>query len=423
MAAHQEPSGKAMTIVAPVPLAARIFVALGWAASLVTGIGAIGLRIIDPAPMVEDTYGFSDVALVGFVVMGIAFASVGSLLVIRRPRNAIGWCMVVTGVGHAAGVFAAAATSSLLAIDTQSALRAAQFSAWVTGFLVTVGGVFLVGIAFIFPTGRGQTHRWDRLVRAFPIVGPIPVLMLVLQPGPLHIVSSIENPFGVGPDWRLVAGVQFSTVVSVAVLLFPPFMVWSLISRYRLAGSIERQQLKWFALAIAVSVGGMAVAAVGAAVSRNPPEAGLAVFGFAGALVPVAIGIAILRYRLYDIDRLISRTIAYAVVTGTLGVIFGSLLLSMTSVMAAVSGGETVAVATSTLAASALFQPVRRRVQRAVDRRFDRSRYDADLTVRAFAARLRDDLDLTAVGAEIVGTASSAVRPTTASIWLRGASR
>jgi hypothetical protein len=162
---------------------------------------------------------------------------------------------------------------------------------------------------------------------------------------------------------------------------------------------------------------------VSAVVSNDPPEAGLAVFGFAGALVPAAIGIAILRHHLYDIDRIISRTIAYAIVTGTLGAVFGVLLLSLTSLMATVAGGETIAVAGSTLAASALFQPVRRWVQRQVDRRFDRSRYDADLTVQSFAARLRDDLDLSAVRAEIVGTASSAVRPTTAGIWLRGASR
>jgi hypothetical protein len=406
-----------------VPLVARLFASVGWAATIVGAIGAITLRAVDPVPIVQDAFGFSDVALVGFVVMGVAFASVGALLVLRRPQNAVGWCMVLTGVGHAAGVFAAAVTFSLVAIDTPSASQAAQFSGWVTGALVTVGGVLLVSIAFIFPTGRGHTPAWDRVVRMSLIIAPIPVLMLLTQPGPLHIFSTIENPFGFGPDLRSVAGMQFSIVVSAATLLFPPVLVWSLTSRYRLAGHIERQQVKWFALAIAVSVGGLAFAAVGAAISRNPPEAGLAIFGFAGALIPLAIGVAILRYRLYDIDRILSRTIAYAVVTGTLGAIFAALLLWLGGIMATVSGGETIAVATSTLAAAALFQPVRGRVQRAVDRRFDRSRYDADLTVRTFAARLRDDLDLSAVSSEIVATASSAVRPATASVWLRGTSR
>jgi hypothetical protein len=181
--------------------------------------------------------------------------------------------------------------------------------------------------------------------------------------------------------------------------------------------------VKWFALAIAVSVGGLAFAAVGAAISRNPPEAGLAIFGFAGALIPLAIGTAVMRYRLYDIDRILSRTIGYAIVTGTLGVVFAALLLSLTGIMTAVAGGETVAVAASTLVAFALFQPVRRRVQRAVDQRFDRSRYDADLTVRTFAARLSGDLDLGTVRAEVVATATSAVRPAAAGVWLRGESR
>ncbi len=402
---------------------ARPLAGVGWVVTIVGAVGAITLRVVDPVPIVQDAFGFTDVALVGFVVMGVAFASVGALLVLRRPQNAVGWCMVLTGVGHAAGVFAAAATFSLVAIGTQSALRAAQFSGWVTGALVTVGGVLLVSIAFIFPTGRGHTPAWDRVVRLSLILAPIPVLMLLLQPGPLHIFSTIENPFGFGPDLRSVAGLQFSIVVSAATLLFPPVLVWSLISRYRLAGPIERQQVKWFALAIAVSVGGLAFAAVGAAISRNPPEAGLAIFGFAGALIPLAIGIAVMRYRLYDIDRILSRTIGYAIVTGTLGVIFAALLLSLTGIMTAVAGGETVAVAASTLVAFALFQPVRRRVQRTVDQRFDRSRYDADLTVRTFAARLRGDLDLGTVRAEIVATATSAVRPAAAGVWLRGEPR
>jgi hypothetical protein len=402
---------------------ARPLAGVGWVATMVGAVGAITLRVVDPVPIVPDAFGFTDVALVGFVVMGVAFASVGALLVMRRPQNAVGWCMVLTGFGHAAGVFAAAGTFSLVAIDTQSALRAAQFSGWVTGVLVTVGGVLLVSIAFIFPTGRGHTPAWDRVVRLSLILAPIPVLMLLLQPGPLHIFSAIENPFGFGPDLRSVAGLQFSIVVSAATLLFPPVLVWSLISRFRLAGPIERQQLKWFALAIAVSVGGLAFAAVGAAISRNPPEAGLAIFGFAGALIPLAIGIAVMRYRLYDIDRILTRTIGYAIVTGTLGVIFAALLLSLTGIMTAVAGGETVAVAASTLVAFAMFQPVRSRVQRGVDQRFDRSRYDADLTVRTFAARLRGDLDLGTVRAEVVATATSAVRPAAAGLWLRGESR
>ncbi len=205
-------------------------------------------------------------------------------------------------------------------------------------------------------------------------------------------------------------------------MLFP-VLVLSIVSRYRMSDRIGRQQLKWFILAFVVALAGMTAAAAGALISDEPPEAGLVVFGFAGALVPLAIGIAILRYNLYDIDRLISRTIAYGAVTGILGAIFVATILSLQGLLAPFTREQTVPVAASTLAVFALFQPVRRWVQRAVDQRFDRARYDADQTVRTFAERLRDDLDLGTVSTEIVMTARATVRPASASVWLRGSDR
>ena len=399
-------------------LAARIFAIVGLAAAVVGAVAAVTLRIVDPVPPIPDPFGFTDVALLGFEVMGVAFASVGSLLVIRRPRNAIGWCMVVIGVGYGVGGALAAATFSLSAIGTEPAMNAARYAGWITATFTTLGGT-LFAIGFIFPTGRGHTPRWDRFVQIMAVCGPIWLLAIAFQPGPLNIFPTVENPMGFGPDLRPLLGVQFSRLVLPGLPVFLVILMWSLVSRYRLAGVTERQQLKWFALAIAVSIGAVSVAGVGAVVSDDPPEAGLALFGFAGALVPVAIGIAILRNHLYDIDRIVSRTIAYAIVTGTLGAIFAALLLSLTGITASMAGGETIAVAASTLAAFALFQPVRGRVQRAVDQRFDRSHYDADHTVRTFATRLRDDLDLETVRAEIVRTASAAMRPASASVWLR----
>jgi len=406
----------------PVPLAAKLFGAIGLGAAILGAIGAISLRLIDPVPAVPDAFGFSDIALVGFEVMGVTFASVGTLLVIRRPRNAIGWCMVLIGIGYGVGGFWAATTFSVAAIGTESAMRTVQFTGWLTVLFTTLGGI-VFAIGFIFPTGRGHTPRWDRWIRLCAVSGPFWLLMILFQPGPLNIFPTIENPMAFAPDLRPSLGMQYSQLVLAGLPAFMAVLVWSLVSRYRLAGATERQQLKWFALAIGVSIGAVSVAGFGAVVSDDPPAAGLAVFGFAGALVPVAIGIAILRHHLYDIDRIISRTIAYAIVTGTLGVIFTALLLSLTGAMATVAGGETIAAAASTLTAFALFQPIRRRVQLAVDRRFDRSRYDADTTVRTFAARLRGDLDLGTVRAEIVATATSAVRPASAGVWLRSESR
>ena len=392
---------------------------VGWLAALIGAAGGIVLRVIDPAPMIPDALGAGDLTMLSIVFLGVTFASVGALLVVRRPENAVGWWMVLIGASNALAGLSGAITFSAVA-DGPSRAATAGAAAWLTNLLLVLGSLAL-GLGFIFPTGRGHTAAWDRFVRAGALtLGAMFVVLILIRPGPLQIFASIENPFGFGPDVRTVLGLPTSTlVVASAAFLFPVFVL-SVVSRYRMSDRIGRQQLKWFILAQVVSLGGMAAAATGALIGDRPPEVGMVVFGFAGALVPVAIGIAILRYRLYAIDRIISRTIAYAAVTATIGVIFATLLLALTALTASVAGGETIAVAASTLAAFALFQPVRGRVQRAVDRRFDRSRYDADMAVRTFAGRLRDDIDIGAVCREIVDTASAAVRPATADVWLRG---
>ena len=140
-------------------------------------------------------------------------------------------------------------------------------------------------------------------------------------------------------------------------------------------------------------------------------------------LLPIAIGIAVLRYRLYDIDRIISRTLSYAVVTGILVLVFAGIILMLQTVLTPITGGQTIAVAASTLAVFALFQPVLRRVRHSVDRRFDRARYDGERTIAAFADRLRADVDLVTVSDEISRTADAAVRPARIAVWLRGARR
>jgi hypothetical protein len=401
------------------PLVARLFAAIGWVAALVGAIGAITLRVLDHVPAVPNPFGFGDVALVGFAVMGVAFASVGALLVVRRPHNAVGWCMVLIGVVHALGVFAGAATFSLVAEGTQAASRAAQLTGWATYFLVSLGG-FLFSVGFIFPTGRGHTPRWETFVRLLVIGGPIALLTIVLQPGPLTIFPIIENPFGVGPDLRLGTG---SPVVPVSIAFFAPLLLWSLVSRYRLARPVERQQLKWFGFALALTTAAFGLSVGGGLVAGDAPEIGLATFGFAGAFIPVAVGIAILRYRLYDIDRLISRSVSYTLVTGVLAAVFAVTAIGLSTLLSSLAQGESLAVAASTLIVLGLFGPLRRRAQAIVDRRFDRSLYDASVTVQAMSARLRDDVDLERVGADVLGVVDRTFHPTHAGLWLRGAPR
>ena len=394
----------------------RAFAVIGWGATVLAAFGAIGLRIVDPAPVVPNNFGFGDLALLGFAAMAIAFASVGAQLVVRRPANAVGWLMVIVGLSHAFAILGAAITSSTAALVTADGDRLAAYAGWLTVIFTMFGGFMWPLLPLIFPTGRAR----GRLFRGFIAVVLLLTAMFGIQPGPLHLFPSIANPFGVGPDLRPTLGMSFSTLVVNSSFLIAPVIAIVFVSRYRSAGDVERQQLKWFLLASSVAVAGIAIAAGSAAVSPEPVgEAGVAVFGFAGALVPVAIGIAILRHRLYDIDRLISRTVAYVVLTGTLVAIYGSLVIVLGAAMAKLAGGQAIAVAASTLAMAASFGTIRGRVQRAVDRRFDRGRYDANRTVTAFAERLRDEVDLTVLRADVGAVVQLAVAPSRVDLWLR----
>jgi hypothetical protein len=396
---------------------ARPYAIGGLLAAIVGAVGAITLRIVDPVPLISDPLGFSELALVGFGFLGVTFAAVGALLVVRRPENAVGWLMVLIGAGNALAGLTGAVASSAVA-DGPAGAMTASFAGWLTVLFVMIGAI-VFGLGFIFPTGRGHTDGWDLFNRIVAVIFLAMLVLVLIRPGPLQVFASIDNPLGFGPDVRSVLGPQASTLIAGSGLVLVPFLVLSIVSRYRMSDRIGRQQLKWFVLALLVSQGGIAIATMGALISDEPPQAGLVVFGFAGALVPVAIGIAILRHGLYDIDRIISRTIGYAVVTALLAGVFGVAALSLGIVLGSFAEGQTIAVAGSTLLVVALFGPLRRRAQTIVDRRFDRATYDASLTVQAMSARLRDDVDLDRVEADVLGVIDRTFHPTNASVWLR----
>ncbi len=395
---------------------ARAFAAAGWLVAVVAAVGAVALRVADPVPVVPNNLGFTDAAFVSFEFLGLAFASVGSLLVLRRPANAVGWVMVLIGVSHALTGVTGAVLASAVA-DGPAGAATAGVAAWLTTLFASTA-ILIFGLPLIFPTGRGQTPAWDRFIVVLAIgVTVVYGWLLLVQPGPLIMFPSITNPAGFGPNIRAALGAQEPALIASASIVVP-VLAWSMVSRYRMSDAVGRQQIKWFMLAASAAVGAFSVTAIATALTGEAPEAGLVVFGFAGALVPVAIGIAILRYRLYDIDRIISRTLAYATITGVLAAVFTGVILVVGGLLTALAQGvvpserdRTIAVAVSTLVVFALFQPVRRGVQRAVDRRFDRARYDADRTVDAFTARLRYDADLAAVSREIVVTRPSRSGP------------
>jgi hypothetical protein len=263
--------------------------------------------------------------------------------------------------------------------------------------------IALIGVPLVFPDGRlpSPRFRWVVWVTGAGMVSLLigaPASMIPGLAGLGFVVSALAfgaNVFGIG-----------GAVTAVLV-------------RFRHGDPVQRQQVKWL-----LAVAGVAAIAFPLALAFGSSESLVALafwlIAFLAYLaLPVAIGIAVLRYRLYEIDRIVSRTIGYAVVTVTLAVTFGGVILLFQSVLAPLTDGNTVAVAASTLVVAALFQPLRRRVQAAVDRRFNRARYHAEGTVTAFTAQLRDEVDLERLGADVLAIVAQTVAPATAGLWLR----
>jgi hypothetical protein len=397
----------------------RVFAVSFWVLALVGGVGGLVVLVVDPAPILPNTYGLGPAALVAMAVFGLSWATVGAILVFRVPANATGRCMVVVGAGFAMSVLTSAVTFAAMASGSADVTRLGPLAGWLTALTTSVIGlIFYVG--FIFPTGRGHTPGWHRVAVACLWIDTVGAILVILQPGELHLFPGIDNPVGVGPDLRLLVGPRVVVGGALATTRSAIALVAAVVARYRAADTTVRQQLKWFMFAIVVALGGMAVLSLAVWAADGPVnETGLVVFGLAAAGAPIAIGIAILRYRLYEIDRIVSRTIGYVVVTGLLVTAYATVILLLQGPLGAVTGGDTISVALSTLVVAALFQPVRARVQRVVDRRFDRARFDADRTTTAFSERLRDEVDIETVTTDLRATVGRAIAPTSLAIWLR----
>jgi hypothetical protein len=370
-----------------------------WVVSVAAYAAASGYSAINPLPAkVAGDVGSTADGVLGAVFIG-AFATVGALLAWKRPENPIGWLLSAVGL-----VFAAAGFGVFLVRFP----RTLTLANWL-GFLYLLGFGLCVFVVLLFPTGKLPSRRWRPAAWAAGAGLAGWALGNAFAPTILTDDSKMRNPVGLaGPAGDLFKAIAVAGVVLIAAAGLAAIV--SLAFRYRRAGTMERAQLKWLVYAAAVIV--VAVLAQIPIASTNVENA---ISIGAVALVPVAIGIAVLRYRLYDIDRVISRTVAYAIVTGLLVGIYAGLVLLATQVLRI---HASVAVAAATLAAAALFSPVRRRVQRAVDRRFNRARYDADQIVAVFAARLKDAVDLDAVRDELAGVVHQALEPTHVSLWI-----
>ena len=384
---------------------------LRWRARLVLGaLFVVGAIIAAP----------SGIGLIWFV----PYAIVGTVLAIRRPDTSIGWILVGLSWSFAAVSTTVDATPEQFAAGSLGPITAGL------AVLTSAAGfalfLMLALLAIVFPSGRLPRGPWGTIACSSLAAGLATLVLSLCMPtisvslAGFSTGVGVRNPGAVLPDLPIWGVVTPDTVIVPLVILLVG-SVASLVIRYRRAIGVERMQLRWvttaLALVIAGLLGGLAVGAL------IPPaaESGVIWIGpiVAIPLVPVAIGIAVLRYRLYEIDRIISRTISWTLTTSVIVAVFMGAVVGLQGVLAPVTGGNTVAIAGSTLVAAGLFQPLRRRVQGAVDHRFNRAGYDAERIVAAFALGLGAETSLGEVQQKVVIVVDTSLGPRNAGLWIR----
>ena len=335
-----------------------------------------------------------------------AFATMGALVASRQPRNPIGWILLTGGAAYTIG--------GLTITQTESEEGASAFVHWLSNWvwMAGIGPIATFGL-LLFPDGHLPSPRWRPFAWFAAAAVVVTGAVIAFKPGPFED-STVVNPLGIDASPAVVDLLENVSPVALAVAIFGS--IASLFVRFRRARNVERQQLKWLSYTGALVGVALAIAiAIETVVGDRAVDLTNTIISVALALVPVAMGIAILRHRLYDIDVVINRTLVYGSLTATLGGAYlGTVLL-----VGLAAGESGFAVAVSTLAVAALFRPARARIQAAVDRRFYRRRYDVTRTLEAFGGRLRDELDLETLGADLRGVVSDTVQPSHVSLWLR----
>jgi len=381
-----------------------------WAATLALVAGALvlGLANSPGVPLYE----------VSSAIITPTFATLGVLISSRRPGNVIGWIFLATGVFGGVNMFSGQYATVTLVPDDPT-LPGNALAAW---FATLAQNSFVASILFLvllFPDGRLLSRRWRPLAWAIGMFIAVSLVIVALSPGPFADFPSANNPFGVEaampPGSVLAAGELVGLACVVAVIL-------SLILRFYRSRGEERLQLKWFTYATTVGISTPLLLGTLAPAAFEVLGRLLWTLGFLS--LPLSIGVAILKYRLYDIDRIINRTLVYGLLTVSLAVMYVGSVFSLQYVLRTMTGETSqLVVVASTLAIAALFNPLRRRFQSFIDRRFYRNKYDAQKTLEAFGARLRDETDLEALGDDLVGVVRNTVQPEHVSLWLKPSER
>ena len=393
---------------------------VAWIATMTASALAIGIFVATRDAPVPTSWGFRGAS----DTFGLVCGTVGAIVALRRPDNLNGWLFCAMGLLFAAealineyviaGVFMVAGGLPLTT----------QLGWTLTWLWVPSLGIALIFLPLLFPSGHLVSPRW----RAAAILGVIAIGLfsaaVAFLPGPIQQATFLENPLAAPMDlqtYSILVVVPTSAPVGIAIALG----LGSLVLRFRRATDDARRQIKWFALATFIAgvtfALDLTVRVVGGSGTVSKILEILVVVALLG--LPTAAGMAILRYRLYDIDRVVSRTISYGLVTTLLVTLFLAVNLALQGMLSSITSSNSLAVAGSTLLVAALFTPVRRRVQGTVDRRFDRARYDAERTAAAFAERLRDEVDLPTLTSELDSAVRRAIAPSSVGLWLRGDGR
>jgi hypothetical protein len=355
--------------------------------------------------------------LLAFVLVQVAAATTGWVVAARLPEHPVGWIFLAMGAGLALA-FAANSWAEVGMASDSGPLPGDELAAWLGSWLF-IPAVFapLLLLLLLFPTGRLLSPRWVWPARVIMGLVALALIGFAFKPGPVgpegeQVPNPLAAPGAAGDAMELL-----DIVTNALAPLGFAIAAAAIVIRARRSRGVERQQLKLFSFAAAVAAAGLA----GSVVTSGIVADLFFLLGMVGlAALPIAAGVAILRYRLYDIDVVIRRTVVYAGLTLTLaGAYAGSVLL----LQLLLSPGSDLAIAASTLAVAALFRPLRSRIQALVDRRFFRSRYDAQLTLEGFGVRLRDELDLDALGGELRNVVADTMQPAHVSLWLREAPR
>jgi hypothetical protein len=389
-----------------------------WLLTTALSLVAVALMVANLAARTSGTDPLASWGLPGFgSLFGLTFGTVGFIVARRLPGNVIGWIFGAIGLLFSIEAFLIEYATAAL-VTYPGRLPAGQELAWILAWIWVPPVILATNLLpLVFPTGHLASPRWRPAIWLGVVATVVSSATLAVVPGPITQVPFAQNPVGI-PGLDLSSPVAGSAIF-VPLLLAIALGAAGLLHRFRAATGDARQQIKWLLLACSGVGAGLLLSGAEYMFTGAQTKPFQVIVLIAALGIPVAAGLAILRYRLYEIDRIISRTLSYAAVTGVLAAIFASVVLVFALISPFSSAEDPIPVAGSTLIVAVLFQPLRRRIQVLVDRRFDRARVDAERTVAELAERLRDEVELASVRREVLATVGQALRPSDAVVWLR----